>query len=264
MSVRRVLLIAFAGSGGTQSINIQWNAGSPSIALPHLEDGERMTRRMAPKEVDDRYEEVYSGSDFDREHETIEISSTGQPHQNTPSDDATAELPRGSMRAALKRLGARLPAADDDEQALKAALTAALHKARMPLLRGLLFERGGQCVGCSERPEFVQAVLASLRLPLVGRHALWVPRGIPNRASLLQPPHFLAAATAALKILTVARSNSISRRALFLYDQPLFPHSQTGLTLYEPRYKLLCRKALKLDRYFGFVSGSSGERLKIL
>ena len=29
-----------------------------------------------------------------------------------------------------------------------------------------------------------------------------------------------------------------------------------GLHLYEPRYKLLCRKALKADRIFGFVSAS--------
>ena len=207
--------------GRSQSITIEWTDGTPSIDLPHLEDGERY-HRMAPKKVDDgMIKEVYPERPESEQHETVEVSSTGQAR--SPADmpppvegDTTAtEVPRGSMRAALKRLGVRLPR---DEQSLRAALLGALQKARMPLLRGLLFERGGKCVGCSERQEFIQAVLASLRLPLVGRHAL----------------------------------------PLFLYDQPLFPHSQTGLTLYEPRYKLLCRKALKADRYFGFVSGTSG------
>ena len=65
----------------------------------------------------------------------------------------------------------------------------------------------------------MQAVLASLQGPLVGRHAL----------------------------------------PLFLYNVPLFPHVQMQLHLFEPRYKLLCRKALKADRLFGFVTGSIGS-----
>ena len=84
----------------------------------------------------------------------------------------------------------------------------------MPLLRGLLFERGGACAGCTERSEFVRAVLTSTQLPLVGRHAL----------------------------------------PLFLYDAPLLPHTQMKLHLFEPRYKLLCRKSLKAERLFGFVT----------
>lgn len=84
----------------------------------------------------------------------------------------------------------------------------------MKLVRGLLAERGGTCVGCTERLDFVRAVLASLNQPLVARHAL----------------------------------------PLFQYDSPLFPHTQVSLHLFEPRYKLLCRKALKADRIFGLVS----------
>lgn len=132
--------------------------------------------------------------------------------------EGSVETPRGSMRATLKRLGASLPKAAEDERSLREALDRALRAARMPLLRGLLFERGGRCNGCAERSEFESAVVASLRSPLVGRHAL----------------------------------------PLFLYDQPLFPHTQIGLHLYEPRYKLLCRKALKADHVFGFVSGAEG------
>ena len=68
-------------------------------------------------------------------------------------------------------------------------------------------------------PEFVQAVLESLRKPLLGRHAL----------------------------------------PLFLNDRALFPHSQMRITLYEPRYKLLCRKVLKADQVFGIVpTGGEG------
>ena len=66
------------------------------------------------------------------------------------------------MRATLRRMGMRLPAADD-EAALRAALLAALQAAKIKLVRGLLFERGGTCIGCTERPEFVAAVLGSLR-----------------------------------------------------------------------------------------------------
>lgn len=124
------------------------------------------------------------------------------------------------MRATLRRLSAHVP---DDENSLRLALAAALRTARTPLLRGLLFERGGSCAGCSERAEYVQAVVASLSSPLIGRHAL----------------------------------------PLFLYNQPLFPHTLTGLNLFEPRYKLLCRKALKADGLFGFVSGDVGTLAKI-
>ena len=139
------------------------------------------------------------------------------------STEGSAETPRGSMRATLKRLGVSLPKASEDERSLREALDRALRAARMPMLRGLLFERGGRCNGCAERSEFESAVVASLRSPLVGRHAL----------------------------------------PLFLYDQPLFPHTQMGLHLYEPRYKLLCRKALKAEHVFGFVSGDVGTLAKI-
>ena len=134
-------------------------------------------------------------------------------------EDAAAptEVPRGSLRATLKRIGAALPAADDAES-LRIALREALGKEKMSQLRGLLFERGARCVGCSERHEFVDAVMGSLRQPLVGRHAL----------------------------------------PLFLYDAPLMPHTEMGLHLFEPRYKLLCRRALKTERLFGFALASGG------
>jgi Lon protease-like protein len=152
-------------------------------------------------------------------------ASTGAvpPRSGPPaSDDSPVETPRGSMRATLKRLGVALPAADD-EASLQDALRHALKNARMPLLRGLLWERGGKCTGCTERAEFESALTASLSQPLLGRHAL----------------------------------------PLFLFNQPLLPHTEMGLHLFEPRYKLLCRKALKTDRVFGFVSGAVGTLAKI-
>ena len=113
---------------------------------------------------------------------------------------------------------AQLPPGTDNEAALRAALDAELSRVPVKTLRGLLFERGGSCTGCSERAEFEAAVVKSLANPLVGRHAL----------------------------------------PLFVYDRPLFPMTTSGLNLYEPRYKLLCRKVLKADQIFGFVVGSAG------
>ena len=136
---------------------------------------------------------------------------------------ANPDVPRGSMKATLKRLGAQLPPGTDNEAALRAALDAELSRVPVKTLRGLLFERGGSCTGCSERAEFEAAVVKSPANPLVGRHAL----------------------------------------PLFVYDRPLFPMTTSGLNLYEPRYKLLCRKVLKTDRYFGFVVGNVGTLAKI-
>lgn len=150
------------------------------------------------------------------------VGARGAIEPESSSDDAQSETPRGSLRATLKRLGVQMPKTDD-EVALRTALSAALSTARMPLLRGLLFERGGVCTGCTERPEYVAAVLSSLRRPLEARHAL----------------------------------------PLFLYDAPLLPHTSMKLHLYEPRYKLLCRKALKAERLFGFVTGSIGSLARI-
>ena len=223
------LAFAAIGYADAQSLKVDWENGVPSVDLPHLEDGESFSvRRTAvedmrpvddarlPNEDDDVYD-AYDEADemeddtmysLDDARETITVSPTmGQ------EEESGDELPRGSLRATLRRLSVRLPASDD-AQSLRDALDAALRTAKMPLLRGLLLERGGSCVGCSERHEFVRAVYASLRKPLVGRHAL----------------------------------------PLFLYNTPLFPHSSMGLNLFEPRYKLLCRKVLKADRVFGFVS----------
>lgn len=139
-------------------------------------------------------------------------SATSTPHELTP---------RGSMRATLMRIGAKVEPEADDEASLRGALRLALldsERVKMPLLRGVLFERGGTCKGCIERTEYVEAIFSSLHKPLVGRH------GLP----------------------------------LFLYDAPLFPHTLMGLNLYEPRYKLLCRRALKVERLFGFVTGEVG------
>jgi hypothetical protein len=135
--------------------------------------------------------------------------SQAAPSVYTPTLDEAEGTPRGSMRATLKRLGLAAEAIADDEQSLREALLAALNAAKTSMLRGLLFERGSSCAGCVERSEYVRAVMASLSRPLVGRHAL----------------------------------------PLFVYDAPLFPHTTIGLRLFEPRYKLLCRKALKADRY---------------
>ena len=190
------LWLASVGLGSSQNIQVDWSGGQPH--LPHLEEGQRAVGRW-----DEEDEPVATA--------TATVRAGVDAHGGvSPEDGAAAAAAEefesaaptsASMRATLRRMGMRLPAADD-EAALRAALLAALQAAKIKLVRGLLFERGGTCIGCTERPEFVAAVLGSLRQPLVARHAL----------------------------------------PLFLYDQPLFPHTTMGLHLYEPRYKLACRK----------------------
>ena len=195
------LWLTLIGLSRSQNIHVDWSGGTPH--LPHLEEGH----------ADDEDEPV----DIPTVRASVDAHGASYTPPSLPAAAAAAEdleeapaaavaegienAPVASMRATLRRMGMRLPATDD-EAALRAALVAALHVAKMKLVRGLLMERGGTCVGCTERPEFVAAVLAGLRRPLVARHAL----------------------------------------PLFLYDQPLFPHTQMGLHLYEPRYKLACRK----------------------
>ena len=74
-----------------------------------------------------------------------------------------------------------------------------------------------------EKEDFIAAILSSLSKPLVARHSL----------------------------------------PLFLFNQPLFPYTEIPLHLFEPRYKLLCRKALKAERLFGFVVGDVGTLARI-
>ena len=154
--------------------------------------------------------------------ETLPVHEPSQS-ESTGAADMPTEPPRGSLRATFKRIGAAVPEAED-EKILHDALRDALGRvSKTSLLRGLLFERGGRCPGCTERHEFVDAVLSNLWRPLVGRHSL----------------------------------------PLFLYDSPLMPHTEMGLHLYEPRYKLLCRKALKAERLFGFTTGTVGTLARI-
>ena len=152
-----------------------------------------------------------------------EPASTGEsppPEEQPTSEDST---PRGSLRATLRRLGVAAPASDD-EATLTQTLQEKLKSTPMTLLRGLLFERGARCVGpCTEKEDFIAAVLSSLSKPLVARHSL----------------------------------------PLFLFNQPLFPHTEIPLHLFEPRYKILCRKALKAERLFGFVVGDVGTLARI-
>lgn len=243
------LLLFSSRRANAQNIKIDWSTGGPTVDLqPHLSDVENFIDVGMPSAHEAAYVDpagqVTLSTDSEMPNAVADEGSAAETDSHErdvprgPSHPATAEAPptsgadpddgveptegsetpRGSMRAALKRLGASLPKATEDERSLREALDRALRVARMPLLRGLLFERGGRCNGCAERSEFESAVVASLRNPLVGRHAL----------------------------------------PLFLYDAPLFPHTQMGLHLYEPRYRLLCRKALKADRVFGFVSGTEG------
>ena len=199
------LWLTLIGLSRPQNIHVDWSGGTPH--LPHLEEGQRLTQ------ADNEDDPV----DMPTFRASVDALGASYTPPSPPAAAAVAEdleeapaaavaeglenAPVASVRATLRRMGMRLPATDD-EAALRAALVAALHAAKMKLVRGLLMERGGTCVGCTERPEFVAAVLAGLRRPLVARHAL----------------------------------------PLFLYDQPLFPHTQMGLHLYEPRYKLACRK----------------------
>ena len=187
------LWLTLIGLSRSQNIHVDWSGGTPH--LPHLEEGQRFTQ------ADNEDDPV----DMPTFRASVDALGASYTPPSPPAAAAVAEglenAPVASVRATLRRMGMRLPATDD-EAALRAALVAALHAAKMKLVRGLLMERGGTCVGCTERPEFVAAVLAGLRRPLVARHAL----------------------------------------PLFLYDQPLFPHTQMGLHLYEPRYKLACRK----------------------
>ena len=194
------LWLTLIGLSRSQNIHVDWSGGKPH--LPHLEEGQRAVGRYDDEDEPAATATVMASVDA---HAYTGASWPGYTPPSPPaasaSEDDLEDAPAASVRATLRRMGMRLPAADD-EAALRAALVAALHAAKIKLVRGLLMERGGTCVGCSERPEFVAAVLAGLRQPLVARHAL----------------------------------------PLFLYDQPLFPHTQMGLHLYEPRYKLACRK----------------------
>ena len=179
------------------------------------------TQEVGPQVIDDFEQHDSSGPTIMPEDAIDEVS--GYTKSNSPSATSTPHelTPRGSMRATLKRIGAKVEPEADDEASLREALRLALldsERVKMPLLRGVLFERGGTCKGCIERTEYVEAIFSSLHKPLVGRH------GLP----------------------------------LFLYDAPLFPHTLMGLNLYEPRYKLLCRRALKVERLFGFVTGEVG------
>ena len=195
------LWLTLIGLSRSQNIHVDWSSGTPH--LPHLEEGQRAVGRYDDEDEPVATATVKTSVDA---HAYTSASWPGYtppspPGASSSSEEDLEDAPVASMRATLRRMGMRLPAADD-EAALRAALVAALHAAKIKLVRGLLMERGGTCVGCTERPEFVAAVLAGLRQPLVARHAL----------------------------------------PLFLYDQPLFPHTQMGLNLYEPRYKLACRK----------------------
>ena len=189
------LWLTLIGLSRSQNIHVDWSGGKPH--LPHLEEGQRAVGRYDDEDEPAATATVMASVDAHA------YTGASWPGYNPPSPPAASSSNADGLvvRATLRRMGMRLPATDD-EVALRAALVAALHAAKMKLVRGLLMERGGTCVGCSERPEFVAAVLAGLRQPLVARHAL----------------------------------------PLFLYDQPLFPHTQMGLHLYEPRYKLACRK----------------------
>ena len=165
------------------------------------------TQEVGPQVIDDFEQHDSSGPTIMPEDAIDEVS--GYTKSNSPSATSTPHelTPRGSMRATLKRIGAKVEPEADDEASLREALRLALldsERVKMPLLRGVLFERGGTCKGCIERTEYVEAIFSSLHKPLVGRHGL----------------------------------------SLFLYDAPLFPHTQMRLDLFEPRYKLLCRRAL--------------------
>ena len=195
-----------------QNIKIDWSgsdgARTPTVDLqphlPHLEPGQRAVGRWTTDDDDpsfvgsepafDSHELGVDATDIEASSVRVSIQADGRavPHDqappNPPAPEAASEeledTPVASIRATLRRMGARLPASND-EAVLREALVAALNAAKTKLVRGLLSERGGSCVGCSEKGEFISAVLSSLRRPLVARHAL----------------------------------------PLFLYDTPLFPHT---------------------------------------
>ena len=155
--------------------------------------------------------------------EEVTVNAFGATRRREPEFTYPSKTPIGSIRATIKRLGALSSTDNIDEQTLRDVLLKTLPSTSVGLLKGLLFERGGRCTGCNEKKQFVQAVLDSLSQPLVARH------GLP----------------------------------LFQYNSPLLPSTSMGLHLFEPRYKLLCRKVLKTDRYFGFVVGNVGTLAKI-
>ncbi len=136
---------------------------------------------------------------------------------STSGDVHAPELaaPVADLHRLLRRLGAE--PVGEDEARLKAALHKALGKAKTPLLRALLDERGRECRGCTEKGEFVRAVIDALDLPLVGRSGL----------------------------------------ALFeLEGAHLFPQTKARLHFFEGRYKLMVERALATDRQFGIVSAA--------
>ena len=186
-SLSHLLLIALP-SALSQSIKIDWSGGTPTLDLPDQAPASERVTLDDDSWMTETVQEVVSPTG--RVEEVTQrpaLPQTSAPDDHAESSKPQGETPRGSLRATLKRLGVQLPTATDDKS-LKDALGTALRAARMPLLRGLLFERGGRCIGCTERAEFEREVLASLHRPLVGRHAL----------------------------------------PLFLYDRPLFPVTQAS------------------------------------
>ena len=155
-----------------------------------------------------------------------------------PAMDASAESPAAEVRAppddasptvvalyaasasSLRRLFLDLGGgvAPSDGDALREQTFALVAKARLKVLRRLLAERGMQCRGCLEREDFVYALVQALDAPQV----------------------------------------AAQRMPLFVFDEPLYPHTLRRMRLYEERYKLMIERALLGDHTFGFVAPGHG------
>ena len=118
------------------------------------------------------------------------------------------------LRMLCARLGSRAPPEADTLQLQLHARTV-LAIAKASTLRSLLAERGANCDGCRTNAAHVEAVLRSVHLPQVARHAL----------------------------------------PLFRFGGGhLFPNVTAQFHFFEGRYKEMVREALRTDRCFGLVS----------
>ena len=243
--MRRYIIACLVAISAAQfgSITIDWNQGVPEVNFAGYDDGggthlehveltneaapfddvqtefEEAEAEASPPSIEDTPpDEVYETEYLDghqRIHEPPELLNKQDTATASRSDlQALEQLEPSDLVSALRRLGKEVPSQLNIAE-LRRSMRDALQRARTKTLRTLLREHGEECKGCTEKEEFVAAAAHALTKPLKGKLAL---------------PLFV------------------------LEGHHLYPHSQVRLHLFEPRYTLMVRRALRSDWQFGIVS----------
>eukprot|EP00966_Prymnesium_polylepis_P227558 5266087-Prymnesium_polylepis.1 len=135
-------------------------------------------------------------------------------------EDLLEQTALDKLRTLAARLG--VPRKRLREEQLRQRVREVMAATKANILRSLLAERGAGCKGCTERSDYIEAVLRSLHRPQVARHSL----------------------------------------PLFLYrGSHLYPGVTASFHFFEGRYKAMVRRALAADQTFGFVSTESAGSL---